>query len=70
MEDGVPWAHVWYGEVDGQMQEIWGRAELWSYEYSGGRIWRYFDCGVGNFELHVYVGQKLQVKVPFVVNAK
>jgi hypothetical protein len=67
MADGVPWSHVWYGQVDGEMQEIWGRTELWSYEYSRGQIWRYFDCGIGRFELHVYVGDQLQQKVPFVV---
>jgi hypothetical protein len=67
MSDRVPWTHVWYGEVDGQMREIWGETELWSYEYSRGQIWRYFDCSVGNYELRVYVGQHLQQKVPFVV---
>jgi hypothetical protein len=67
MADRVAWSHVWYGEVDGQMREIWGKTELWDYEYSYGRIWRYFDCGVGNFELHIYVGKDLQRKVPFVV---
>jgi len=67
MSDGVPWTHVWYGEVDGEMREIWGKTELWSREYSRGQIWRYFDCGVGKFELRVYVGERLQQTVPFVV---
>jgi hypothetical protein len=67
MGDSVPWTHVWYGEVDGQMREIWGKTELWSYEYSRGRIWRYFDCGIGKHELHIYVGKQLQQKVPFEV---
>jgi len=67
MADNVPWTHVWYREVDGQMKEIWGKTEFWSYEYSHGRIWRYFDCGVGHYELHIYVGEKLEKIVPFVV---
>lgn len=67
MSSGVPWTHVWYGEVDGEMRQIWGKTESWSREYSYGQIWRYFDCGVGRFELRVYVGEKLQQTVPFVV---
>ena len=67
MSDGVPWTHVWYGEVNGEMQEIWGKTESWSREYSRGQIWRYFDCGVGRFELRVYVGERLQQTIPFVV---
>ena len=67
MSRNVPWTHVWYGEVNGEMREIWGKTELWSYEYSRGRIWRYFDCGVGKHELRIYVGDQLQRKVPFVV---
>ena len=51
----------------GKMQEIWGKTESWSREYSRGRIWRYFDCGVGKFELRIYVGERLQQTVPFVV---
>jgi hypothetical protein len=70
MGERVPWTHVWYREVDGQMQEVWGRTELWSYEYSRGRIWRYFDCDVGNYELRVYVGGRLQQTVPFVVQGR
>jgi hypothetical protein len=67
MSGGVPWTHVWYGEVDGEMREIWGKTESWSREYSHGQIWRYFDCGVGKFELRIYVGEQLQQTVPFVV---
>jgi hypothetical protein len=67
MAQGVPWTHVWYREVDGELQEAWGRSELWSYDYSYGQIWRYFDCGPGKHELHVYVGDQLQKRVPFVV---
>jgi len=67
MSEGVPWTHAWYGEVDGEMREIWGRTESWSRDYSRGQVWRYFDCGVGRFELRVYVGRQLQRTVPFVV---
>jgi hypothetical protein len=67
MSRGVPWTHVWYGEVDGEMREIWGKTESWSREYSRGQIWRYFDCGVGKFELRIYVSERLQQTVPFVV---
>jgi hypothetical protein len=67
MAKGVSWTHAWYGEIDGQMKEIWGKTESWSREYSRGRIWRYFDCGVGKFELRVYIGDQLQQAVPFVV---
>ena len=67
MSDGVSWTHKWYGEVDGQMREIWGKTEAWSREYSHGRIWRYFDCSVGKYELRIYVGDELQQTVSFVV---
>jgi hypothetical protein len=65
MSQGVEWTHVWYGEMDGQMTRIWGKTEQWSREYSHGQIWRYFDTGVGKFELRVYVGDELQRTVPF-----
>ena len=67
MADGVAWTHVWYREVNGEMQEVWGKTEPWSRDYAHGQVWRYFDCGVGNHELRVYVGHELQVTVPFVV---
>jgi hypothetical protein len=65
MSRGVEWTHEWYGEIDGQMKRIWGKTEAWSREYSYGQIWRYYDCGVGKFELRIYVGPELQETVPF-----
>lgn len=70
MANGVTWTHAWYGEVDGEMREIWGKTEAWSREYSHGQVWRYFDCGVGRFELRVYVGDQHQRTVPFVVRVQ
>ncbi len=67
MARGVPWVHVWYGEVEGQMVEVWSQVELWPYDAARGCTWRYFNCRSGRYELHIYVGQQLQQKVPFVV---
>lgn len=68
MARNVPWAHVWYKEVDGQMVELWGRVELWSYDATRGYTWRYFECDPGRYELHVYVGRRLEQKIPFTVD--
>ena len=70
MARGVPWVHVWYGEVEGQMVEVWSQVELWPYDDARGRTWRFFNCRSGRYELHVYVGQQLQQKVPFVVGGE
>jgi hypothetical protein len=67
MAQNVPWAHVWYGNVEGQMVEYWSQLELWPYEAARGRGWRFFHCRPGQYELHVYVGRQLQRKVSFTV---
>lgn len=67
MAPHVPWSHVWYVDVDGQLREVWRGTELWPYEYANGRRWRYLNCRAGRYELHVYVGQELQQKLSFVV---
>jgi hypothetical protein len=67
MSRNVPWTHVWYGEVDGQATELWSQVELWAYDAPRGRAWRYFNCHAGRYELHIYVGQQLQQRIPFVV---
>jgi hypothetical protein len=67
MDRGVPWVHIWYGETEGQMVEVWSQVEVWPYDDARGRTWRYFNCRSGRYELHIYVGQRLQQKVPFVV---
>jgi hypothetical protein len=64
---GVPWSHVWYMEVGGQMRELWRETSSWPYENATGRQWRYLNCHAGHYELHVYVGDRLQQTVPFVV---
>jgi hypothetical protein len=69
MARNVPWTHVWYGEVDGQMVELWSQIELWTYDAPSGRTWRYFNCRAGRYELHIYVGREMQQRVPFVVEA-
>jgi len=63
----VPWAHVWFGEVDGQMVEQWSQLELWPYESPRGQTWRFFNCRPGRGELRIYVGRQLQHTVPFTV---
>lgn len=67
MSRNVPWVHAWYGEVDGQMVELWSKVELWAYDSAQGRTWRYCNCRPGKGEIRVYVGQRLQQRVPFVV---
>jgi len=67
MSRNVPWAHVWYGEVDGRMTELWGQVELWTYDAPSGRTWRFFNCRAGRYELHVYVGRQMQQRISFVV---
>jgi hypothetical protein len=69
MSRNVPWVHVWYGEVEGQMVEVWSQVELWPYDAGRGSTWRYFNCRAGRYELHVYVGRQLQQRIPFVVEA-
>ena len=70
MARNVPWTHAWYGEVDGQMTELWSQVELWTYDAPRGRVWRYFNCRAGRYELHTYVGREIQQRVPFVVEAE
>jgi hypothetical protein len=70
MARNVPWAHVWYGEVDGQMREVWAVRELWPYDSPRGFTWRYLNCRDGRYELHIYIGGKLQHKVPFAVGGE
>ena len=67
MAPGVPWSHVWYVEVGGQMRELWRETSSWPYEFAAGRQWRYLNCRGGHYELHVYVGDRLQQTVSFVV---
>jgi len=67
MSRNVPWVHVWYRQVDGQMIELWSQAELWTYDAALGRAWRYCSCRPGRYELHIYVGRRLQQQVPFTV---
>jgi hypothetical protein len=67
MARGVPWSHVWYVEVDGQMRELWRGTSSWPYECAAGRQWRYLNCRAGHYELHVYVGDRLLQTVSFVV---
>jgi hypothetical protein len=69
MHRNVPWTHAWYGQVDGQMVEVWSQVELWPYDDSSGRTWRYFNCRSGQYELHIYVGKQLQQQIPFTVGA-
>jgi hypothetical protein len=70
MTRNVPWSHVWYGEVDGRMVELWPQVELWSYDSPWGSTWRYFNCRDGRYELYVFVGRELQQKVPFTVGVE
>jgi hypothetical protein len=70
MHRDVPWTHVWYGEVGGQMAEVWSQVELWPHDSPRGRTWRYFNCRAGRYELHVYIGRDLQRQIPFVVEAR
>jgi hypothetical protein len=67
MAPGVPWSHVWYVEVGGQMQELWRETSSWPYAYATGRQWRYLNCRAGRYELQVYVGDQLQQTVSFLV---
>jgi hypothetical protein len=67
MSRNVPWAHVWYGEVDGRMVELWSIVELWPYESPRGSTWRYLNCRDGRYELHIYVGHELEQKIPFYI---
>ena len=70
MQRGVPWAHVWYAEVEGKMTEVWGQVELWSYDGARGMVWRYLNSRDGRYELHIYVGRTLQQRVPFTVGTE
>ena len=70
MARNVPWSHVWYGEVDGRMVEVWSQIELWSYDSPQGFTWRYMNCQDGRYELHIYVGRELQRSVPFTVGVE
>jgi hypothetical protein len=67
MARNVPWSHVWYGEIDGRMVEVWSQLELWPYEAPQGFTWRYLNCRDGHYELHVYVGRELQKRISFTV---
>jgi hypothetical protein len=70
MARNVPWAHAWYGKVDGELVELWSQVELWPYDDPRGYGWRYFNCQSGRYELHIYVGRRLQQKVPFTVGGE
>jgi hypothetical protein len=70
MQRGVPWAHVWYAEVQGEMTEVWSELELWPYDAPSGAAWRYLNTRDGRYELHIYVGRALQQRVPFTVGAE
>lgn len=70
MARDVPWCHVWYAEMDGQMVESWSQLELWTYDSAEGRTWRFFNCRPGKYELHIYIGRRLQLKVPFAVGSE
>jgi hypothetical protein len=67
MARNVPWTHAWYGEVDGQMVELWSRTELWPYDATRAYGWRFFNCQAGRYEIHIYIGRRLEQKVPFTV---
>jgi hypothetical protein len=67
MARNVPWVHSWYALVDGQLVELWSEVELWAYDSSQGLTWRYFGARPGRYELHIYVGRRLQQKVSFTV---
>jgi hypothetical protein len=70
MSRDVPWVHVWYGQVDGQMVELWSQVELWAYDAAQGQTWRYFRCRAGPYELHVYIDHRFQQKVSFYVEGE
>ena len=70
MSRDVPWTHVWYAQANGQLTEVWSAVELWPYDSARGRVWRYFEPHAGHYELHVYVGRRLQFKVPFTVEGE
>jgi len=70
MARNVPWAHVWYGEVDGKMTEVWAGLELWPYDSPRGFTWRYLNCSDGRYEVHIYIDVELQQKVPFTVGGE
>jgi hypothetical protein len=70
MARGVPFAHIWYAEVDGRMVEAWSRLELWPYSTARGVVWRYLSARDGRHELHVYVGRELQQRIPFTVGVE
>jgi hypothetical protein len=67
MARNVPWVHVWYVERNEGWVEVWSRVELWPYDASEGFTWRYLNCRDGRYELHIYVGRRLQRKVSFSV---
>jgi len=67
MARNVPWAYIWYIQVEGQMIEYWSSAELWSYNSAQGTVWRYINARTGKYELHIYIGRNLQQKIPFTV---
>ena len=67
MARNVPWVHVWYGEVGGEMVEVWSGVEMWPYDTPNGSTWRYLNCRDGRYELHIYVDHRLQLKIPFTV---
>ena len=70
MSHDVPWTHIWYAQVNGELREAWSAVELWPYDSPSGRVWRYFEPHAGQYELHVYVGRRLQLKVPFTVGGE
>jgi hypothetical protein len=63
----VPWVHVWYAVVDGELVEVWSSVELWSYRDPTGYVWRYLNCEDGQYELHIYIGHQPQQTIPFSV---
>jgi hypothetical protein len=67
MARNVPWSHVWYGQVEGEMVELWSGVELWPYDDPRAYGWRFFNCRQGRYELRIYVDRRLQRTVPFTV---
>jgi hypothetical protein len=70
MARNVPWAHVWYAEVEGKWVEVWGQVELWPYDTPRGYTWRFLNCRDGRYELHIYIGRVLEQKVSFTVGVE
>jgi hypothetical protein len=67
MSRNVPWVHVWYKEVDGEMVEVWSQIELWGFDSPTGHTWRYLNCRPGSYELRVYIGRGIAANVPFLI---